>query len=98
MGTTFEDDGLYWEEGCNITLDYCPSAQSCTYSIESYYDDEADKYFVVCQKEVWIGQDEDDDDDDAYERTILKSAYLDTASDVFRTIAEYIDYVKSLGI
>lgn len=92
----FEDDGIVWH-GNEIYLDYTPKnvPNGTLYTVHAYFDDKADKYYVSFEKNIWLGDYEYDDDEEwGYETTVIKSAYLDEMSDMFKTIGEYIDFAK----
>lgn len=85
---------IIWSDVTEIIVDLYPKSkqEDVSYSVRAYYDDEESKYYVSLNKDIL--NDDPDDDESEYETNPLLEEYFDDISEMFRKIAEYIDFGK----
>lgn len=78
----------------DIVIDLYPKNKEdgVSYNVRAYYVEETSTYYVSLNKDIWNG--DPDDDESEYETHPLLEEYFDDISEMFRKIAEYVDFGK----
>lgn len=81
---------IIWSDGTEIIVDLYPEGkqEDLSYSVHAYYDDEESKYYVSLNKDIW------NDDESEYETHPLLEENFDDIIEMFRKIADYVDFGK----